>query len=274
MPSKTKPAAAKKAKAAPKNPSTLVTFLLDRSGSMGSCRGITIEAFNTYLNGLKEETKADISFTLLQFDDQSLDKCCVNESVKEVPGLTLATYVPRGFTPLIDAAVKTIQAVDAALKTRDDKPKIVVCIQTDGAENRSREHTWEELKELVTAKTAEGWEFNFMGAGIEGYDQAAKMGIAAVSTMSYDSRDWGHTQAAFAASAQNTRSFSRGLSKNMQYSVSDRMSAGDAHFGKWLGGDPQIVTPRPAAAQIFTAKIDLTVKTPETPKPLFANFKL
>jgi hypothetical protein len=45
-----------------------------------------------------------------------------------------------------DAAVKTIRAVDASLASRSDSPKVVICIQTDGQENQSTEHTWEELR--------------------------------------------------------------------------------------------------------------------------------
>jgi hypothetical protein len=216
-------------------PTALVTFLLDRSGSMASCRDVTIEAFNGYLSGLKEETEADFSFTLLQFDTASLDKCCVNAPVRHVPELTTATYQPRGGTPLIDAAVKTIRAVEGALATRDDKPKVVICIQTDGHENASNQHTWEELRGLVSQKTDAGWEFNFMGAGIEGYDQAARMGIVAMNTVSYDSTDRGATQAAFYASAAATRSYAAGNAASTQYSVLQKSQAGDTHAAKWDG---------------------------------------
>lgn len=229
--SKTKPTPAKK-------PTSLVTFLLDRSGSMRSCQAATIEAFNGFLSGLKEEKDAEITFSFLQFDSVSFDKCCVNSPIAQVPDLSTETYQPRGSTPLIDAAVKTIRAVEGALVTRDDNPKIVICIQTDGHENESRQHTWEELRALVFAKTELGWEFNFMGAGIEGYDQAVRMGIGAMNTMSYDSADLARTRHAFAASAANTREFSKGAVMNTAYSVSQRVGSGDKHFEKWIGGTP------------------------------------
>jgi uncharacterized protein YegL len=219
-------AKAKTAKSTVK-PTSIVTFLLDRSGSMDSCKPATIESFNAYLGGLQEETEAEISFTFLQFDTQSLDKVCVAIPVSDAKRLTAATYLPRGGTPLIDAAVKTIHAVDASLAARSDKPKIVVCLQTDGHENASSEHTWEELRALVTQKTAEGWQFNFMGAGIDGYEQAAKMGVGAGSTMSYDHTNLAASNSAFVASAANTRSFVTGQSVNTQYSASQRASSGD-----------------------------------------------
>ncbi len=215
----------------------LVTFLLDRSGSMSGCKAATIEAFNAYLGELKAPDTVAVDFTFLQFDSQSLDKICVAEPVANVKELTDATYLPRGGTPLIDASVKTINAVAASLAKRDDKPKVVVCIQTDGQENESREHTWAELRELITAKQAEGWQFNFMGAGIDAYDSGQKMGISAMATMSYNQADAGATKSAFVASASLSKSFGAGRSVNTEYSNAMRGAAGDQHFTRYI--DPQ-----------------------------------
>ena len=214
-------------------PTSLITFLLDRSGSMQACRDSTISAFNAYLSGLKEEQDAEINFTFLQFDDQSLDKCCVNTPIAVVPNLTPDTFIPRAMTPLIDAAVLTIQAVDAALYTRCDKPRVVVCIQTDGQENRSLLYNAAYLRNLVAEKTAAGWEFNFMGAGIEGYDQATQYGISSANTISYDVIDSAATQTAFYASAANSRDFSAGRMSNTQYSLHQKAASGDKFAEKW-----------------------------------------
>jgi hypothetical protein len=66
----------------------------------------------------------------------------------------------------IEASIKTIDALATAIKGKTAKPKVVVCIQTDGQENQSGpEYTWDRLKALIEAKTKEGWQFNFMGAG-------------------------------------------------------------------------------------------------------------
>ena len=56
---------------------TLVTFLLDRTGSMEAIRDDTIGGFNAYLDGLKGNGATDIDFTLIQFDSVSIDKICV-----------------------------------------------------------------------------------------------------------------------------------------------------------------------------------------------------
>ena len=207
-------------------PRTYVTFLLDRSGSMSSIKSQTIEGFNTYLAGLQAEKDADIRFTFLTFDTHSLDKIYVGVPVKEAEFLTDKTFQPRAGTPLIDASYQTIMAVEDAVARDDKHPKVVVCIQTDGYENASHSHTWAELSMLVKAKQEAGWQFNFLGAGIDAYMQAAQMGLAAANTMSYGT-SLHETRAAFGAMAQNTQSFASARSTGTQYSAAQKTAAGD-----------------------------------------------
>jgi hypothetical protein len=226
----------------------LVTFLLDRTGSMESIKDDTIGAFNAYLGGLKQGAE-DIDFTFVQFDSQSLDKVCVRQPIAKVDALNDATYQPRAATPLIDAAYKTIKAVEKSLNGEVDKIKVVICIQTDGHENASTEHTWADLNALIKEKTAAGWQFNFMGAGIDAYDQGARMGIMAESTVSYDSSDRAATMDVFASSASNTRAFASGLSASTSYSAAQKSSAGDKFVGTHRS--PMLQAPRvqqPASA--------------------------
>ena len=204
---------------------TLVTFLLDRSGSMGQIWDETIGGFNVYLETLQKGCEA-IKFTLLQFDSGGIDKCCVAEPVANVTRLDRSSYQPRGGTPLIDAAFKTITAVEDSLKKYDTVPKIIVCIQTDGHENQSREHTWEEVKRLITEKTEKGWQFNFMGTGIDAYDQGARMGISAQSTISSGTSKV-HIEQAFCCVAESSVRFARGVSRDTAFRMSERAAAGD-----------------------------------------------
>lgn len=209
-----------------KTDSTLVTFLLDRTGSMQSIKDDTIGAFNSYLETLQNDKDVDIEFTFIQFDSISLDKVCVATPVSKVEKLNDKTFEPRAWTPLIDAAYKTIKAVDEQIKGRKTAPKVVICIQTDGQENASKEHTWEDLNALIKEKTALGWQFNFMGAGIDAYEQGKRMGISRGSTVAY-SNDSASTRAAFAATACNTASFLKGQALNTAFSMGQKMSAGD-----------------------------------------------
>jgi hypothetical protein len=85
----------------------------------------------------------------------SIDKICVAVPIAEVEKLSRDSYQPRASTPLIDAAYKTITAVEASLVSAP-AAKVVICIQTDGQENSSTEHSWNELNALVKEKAALG----------------------------------------------------------------------------------------------------------------------
>lgn len=203
---------------------TLVTFLLDRTGSMNTIRDDTIGAFNAYLETLKENPE-DVFFSLLTFDSMSLDKLHVNQPVKDIPDLTRDNYIPRASTPLIDAVCKTIKAVEKSIN--GENIKVVICIQTDGEENSSTEYTWDQLNAMIKEKTAAGWQFNFMGSGIDAYKQGHRMGIAVGQTMSYDSSDIASTKAAFRANAENTIAYARGSASSTVYSADQKLQSGD-----------------------------------------------
>lgn len=242
---------------------TLVTFLLDRSGSMEKIKDSTIDAFNAYLEGLKGDDNIFLNFIL--FDSFSLDKIHVNMPIAEVPPLDTTVFMPRGGTPLIDATYKTIKAVEKSMESAvhpavaaqgiSSRPtKVVICIQTDGQENQSREYTLSDLNTLIAEKIAAGWEFVFMGAGIDAYEQGRRMGIDVGSTISYDSADAGATMDAFTETAANTRSYASGVSMSMGYSGEQKRAAGDKYVPQ--DGDK---TPKPATQGAAVARVKKTV---------------
>jgi hypothetical protein len=229
---------AKKQKQQSKN--MLVTFILDSTGSMESKKGATLEGFNTYLTGLKKDQKDNggkVEFTLVEFDSaRGVRKTHFKRPVEEVPSLTEESYTTDGMTPLVDAAFNTIRALEAAIDQEKQKPEdVVVCIQTDGEENYSREHTWASLKELIDAKIKAGWHFNFMGAGIDAYKQANMMGIGASNTVSY-SIDAASTRMAFAATTNNLAAVRSGAKADMSYTASQKAASGDKFTG--VAGTP------------------------------------
>jgi Mg-chelatase subunit ChlD len=214
---------------------TLVTLLLDRSGSMQSAKDDTIGAVNAYLAGLRAGG-SDIRFSLVLFDtdgpDMSLEKVHVARRIAEVPDLVPDAYIPRGSTPLIDAACTTIRAVAASLEGREAKPVIV--IQTDGEENASRENSWADLKALVAEKERAGWDFVFMGCGIDAYAQGAQMGIAPDRTMAYR-RAPAETAAAFEGLAEATVALAAAPAGRFEFLAQHKDRAGDDHARGWWG---------------------------------------
>ncbi len=216
---------------------TLITFILDRSGSMASCLDATIEAFNAYVDGLRGGDDG-ISFSLVQFDSMGIDMTWKNAPLSDVTGLNKQNYQPRGGTPLIDAAFKAIKATEKRAAEMSEAPKVVICIQTDGEENSSTQHSWDELNVLIKEKSDLGWQFNFMGVGIDAYRQAARLGIVAGRTMSYNQMDRVATHSAFAASASNTREWLSGARADTVYSMEQKLAAGDEHDPDLLNGLP------------------------------------
>ena len=214
---------------------TLVTLLLDRSGSMQSVKADTVGAINAYRSRLKE-SGGNIRYSQVHFDSDTngmeLEKVIVAQPVAELGEMALEEFQPRGLTPLIDAACTTIRAVATSLKEagKTEGTKVVIAIQTDGDENTSRENSWSDLKALIAEKEAEGWEFVFMGAGIDAYAQGQRMGIRASNTLSYGT-DKEATEAAFAETAANTALFASGAMRTMAYSDAQKKAAGD-RFGK------------------------------------------
>ena len=110
-------------------------------------------------------------------------------------------------------------------------PKVVICIQTDGLENASTEHTWAELNLLIKEKAKLGWQFNFMGAGIDAYEQGRQMGIPAAATVSYDKASRAATVGAFAASAANTVAYARDEAPTVGFTPAQKRAAGDRFAG-------------------------------------------
>ena len=191
----------------------------------------TPSAPSTPTSGPCRRKAAESSSRCSSSNSISLDKVCVNTPVAAVAPLTDETFQPRGSTPLIDAAFATIEAVGEAIARRDVAPKVVICIQTDGLENASTEHTWAELNLLIKEKAKLGWQFNFMGAGIDAYEQGRQMGIPAAATVSYDKTDRAASMHAFAASAENTVAYARNEAPTVGYTPAQKRAAGDRFAG-------------------------------------------
>lgn len=180
----------------------LVSFVLDRSGSMNIVRDATIEGFNGYVSNLKDVDSV-IRFTLVQFDTQGIDTMYNAVPLHKVTPLSRETYVPRAGTPLYDAVGRCIAETEERARGLDTD--VICVIQTDGQENSSHEFTIDSLRKLIDKKRSEGWEFIFMGADQDAWN-AEQWGINAVSTLSHDSTPLGVKQA-FASVGKVTGSY-------------------------------------------------------------------
>jgi hypothetical protein len=151
-------------------------ILLDRSGSMESCRDTAIDAFNEYVMGLRRSDEVDARLSLTIFDSQSIDTLQRAEPARTFLELSRNTYVPRASTPLLDAIGHVVADVDQA-QLRDGE-KVALVILTDGFENASKEHTKDSIRALLTDRQDnKGWLVTFLAADIDAFAEAGAIGI-------------------------------------------------------------------------------------------------
>ncbi len=154
-----------------------VHVLLDRSGSMESCRDKTIGAFNEYVHSLKVQSQAGTRLSLTTFDTESTDLVFDTLRAEDTPKLTRKTFVPRGGTPLFDAVSAVVSRIDKVTLLPDER--VVLAILTDGEENSSREMTADAVRKLLIDRQERcNWLLQYLGANQSAWDAGARIGIA------------------------------------------------------------------------------------------------
>jgi len=166
---------------------TDINIVLDRSGSMSSCRQSTIDSFNEFLDGQKNGPDEAI-VSLFRFDHE-YEPVYEGKDVDSAPRLNARNFVPRGSTALMDAIGRTIDAVGARLADTPEykRPsKVVVVIVTDGGENASKEYGRQRIFEMIKHQQEKyHWTFVFLGANQDAYNESAKYGIHHANTLNF-----------------------------------------------------------------------------------------
>ena len=176
-----------------------VVFILDETGSMMCCKGVTISGFNEYVKALKGK-KSNTVMSLTTFNSDKVNRRNDESPINEIKDLTDKNYDPSACTPLYDAIGQTIRGV------KKGKNEEVVCvIMTDGMENASREFTLEGINILMREKEKEGWTFVYLGADHDSWNVGQSFGMSPQNVSNYGK---GQTAAAFGVLAKNTTSYS------------------------------------------------------------------
>jgi hypothetical protein len=166
---------------------TRIAIILDRSGSMADCRESTVAGFNAFINEQKK-LPGDANVKLVQFDD--LYETVFDQKLKDAPELTQATFVPRGWTALLDAQGRTIIELGSELEKmpEHERPsKVIVVTITDGIENASKEFTTGKIAAMIKHQRDNyNWDFVFLGANQDAVKVASAMNFAPSSAMSYN----------------------------------------------------------------------------------------
>jgi hypothetical protein len=166
---------------------TEIAFVLDRSGSMESCKGAAIEGFNRFL---LEQQKVEglAKLTLVLFDDEYLVPFR-SLPVQEIVPLNSDTFVPRNTTALLDAIGQTIDELGQTLSqlpAKDRPVQVIVAILTDGLENASRRYSWNDIGDRIKLQSETyKWTFLFLGANQDAIATAAQLSISADNAASY-----------------------------------------------------------------------------------------
>jgi len=181
-----------------------IRLVLDRSGSMSSCKEETVASINEYINEIQKETVEGV-FTLSTFDNRSIEIPISRIPIRELTTLGDDILMPRGGTPLYDAI--GIAVHDLSTFTHTGNEKKVLVIVTDGYENASREYTSDAIKQLIEEKTKEGWLILYLGADHDAFIQSRHMGFETAKTLHYSKRD---SRDAFKAVATRTSTLYKG----------------------------------------------------------------
>ena len=165
---------------------TEIVFILDESGSMWHLADDTIGGFNSYVEEQRKQPGEALLTTVAFNTNYRVLHNHVN--IKDVKPLTNKDYEPCGGTALFDAVGNTINSVGNRLANtpESERPsKVIVVITTDGQENSSHEYNREQIQQMVKHQQEKySWEFVFIGAGIDGYAEAERIGIGGIRAMS------------------------------------------------------------------------------------------
>ncbi len=185
---------------------THLAFIIDRSGSMGSC---WTDVTGGYAQLVKDQKSlpGKCTVTVAAFDSEYalLEDFTDIQYVKEE-----LSVAPRGSTALLDAIGKTIVSVGEKLQAlpEDERPeKTMVTIQTDGQENASKEWTKARIFDLIKEQREKySWIFQFLGANEQSISDAVSYGIPASSTALYSTSKTGDTVQLVSLKMKGTRS--------------------------------------------------------------------
>ena len=153
-----------------------LVFLLDKSGSMYDVVSDTIGGFNSFIER-EMEKNPKTRVTLVLFDTE-YNVLYTRKPIDEVEKLTKNEYFADGCTALLDAIGTTINRLDR--KVDND---VLFVITTDGLENSSVEFSKADIKNMIANHN---WEFLFIGADIDSYEEARGLGIRESHAANYE----------------------------------------------------------------------------------------
>ena len=163
-----------------KKDSCELVFIVDKSGSMSGLESDTIGGFNANLKARKD-LGVEVRITTVLFSNE-YELLHDRLDIQAVSPLTEKEYQVGGGTALLDAVGKTIHKIRKVQKQTKEEfrsEKVIFVIITDGDENSSHKYSYENIKMLIEhQREKHGWEFVFLGANVDAFTEARKLGIS------------------------------------------------------------------------------------------------
>jgi hypothetical protein len=144
-----------------KKAKTKVTIILDRSGSMWSCRDETVIGYNEHVQQFQEDCEEqNIEVSLLTFNGNVFEQFWAKPAA-ELQEAEIESFQPGGATALRDAVGYAIDKHNAELDT--DAAYLLIVI-SDGQENKSQQYSPAVISELLEGCEKSGrWTITYMG---------------------------------------------------------------------------------------------------------------
>lgn len=152
---------------------TLVTVVLDRSGSMENIKAATDSGFDEFV-ATQRRVGGVCKLTLAQFDDEYE----VVYRLRDIADVPKCDLLPRGSTALLDAIGRTITQLEVdlmAMPSNNRPAKVIVLVLTDGFENASREWTRDAVRRAIFRHPE--WDFVYIGADQDAITVGGAMGF-------------------------------------------------------------------------------------------------
>lgn len=170
-----------------------VLVILDKSGSMDSCKNETIRGFNEQVQVIRKNAQKVRSATvsLITFNE-NVDFDFFNQAPDKLVELTSSNYKPDGMTALNDAIGMTLDRIEKVVKDNEELSYLVTII-SDGDENASKEYAdVSKLRQRIEQLEATGrWTFTYMGANQDMLEVQRNYGIRADNVTAYDATPQG-----------------------------------------------------------------------------------
>jgi len=172
------------------NNKTLLTFVLDESGSMQAAYEATISGFNEFLDSQRDKALGECRVTLVKFNGDRIKTVYTDRHIDDVKPLTRNDYSPANVTPLYDAIGQAIRDTEEKYRASVDvlkaltgsdggsaTPMVIMLVMTDGLENTSKKYDRKAIFDMISEKKNEGWVFAFMGADQDSWAAAQPLGF-------------------------------------------------------------------------------------------------